>query len=129
MTKNYLKIFYRFDNPASVSLTPARQLTYNYLVSINLRLLMFPNDLCCDWTMVIRSINNFCVLSLLIYSINLKGTIRLVESFYDLRNLATIWSYGCLSWLIWVAISTENRRKANVVILVSSRIINIGMKN
>lgn len=88
----------RFDNPASVSPTPSRQLTYNYLVSVNLRLLLFPNDLCCDWTM---------------------GTIELIKSIYDPRNLMTTLTYGGIGWLGWLAISCENRRKANVLVLVS----------
>lgn len=88
----------RFDNPASVSPTPTRQLTYNYLVSVNLRLLLFPNDLCCDWTM---------------------GTIELLKSVYDLRNLMTVFTYVMIGWLGWLAISCENRRKANVLVLVS----------
>jgi protein O-mannosyl-transferase len=93
----FIDIF-RFDNPASVSPTPTRQLTYNYLVSVNLRLLLFPNDLCCDWTM---------------------GTIDLIKSIYDLRNLMTVFTYVMIGWLGWLAISCENRRKANVLVLVS----------
>lgn len=89
---------FRFDNPASVSPTPSRQLTYNYLVSVNLRLLLFPNDLCCDWTM---------------------GTIELIKSIYDPRNLMTTLTYVIIGWLGWLAISCENRRKANVLVLVS----------
>lgn len=87
----------RFDNPASVSPTPSRQLTYNYLASVNLRLLLFPNDLCCDWTM---------------------GTIDLIRSVYDLRNLMTLFTYVMIAWLGWLAISCESRRKANVLVLV-----------
>lgn len=101
-TKWFIDTFHflllRFDNPASVSPTPTRQLSYNYLVSVNLRLLLFPNDLCCDWTM---------------------GTIELVKSIYDIRNAMTIFTYSLIGWLGWLAISCENRRKANVLILVS----------
>jgi hypothetical protein len=60
--------FYRFDNPAAVSPTPTRQLTFNYLLPVNAWLLLNPSELCCDWTM---------------------GTIPLIESFLDIRNLAT----------------------------------------
>ncbi|CAL4135362.1 unnamed protein product, partial [Meganyctiphanes norvegica] len=63
-----LPVFTKFDNPASVSDSPTRQLTYNYLLSVNAGLLVFPNALCCDWTM---------------------GTIPLVESVTDLSNRAT----------------------------------------
>lgn len=59
---------YRFDNPAAVSPTPTRQLTFNYLLPLNAWLLLNPSELCCDWTM---------------------GTIPLIESFLDIRNLAT----------------------------------------
>uniref|UniRef100_A0A8D0U0P2 Protein O-mannosyl-transferase TMTC3 n=1 Tax=Sus scrofa TaxID=9823 RepID=A0A8D0U0P2_PIG len=57
-----------FDNPAAVSPTPTRQLTFNYLLPVNAWLLLNPSELCCDWTM---------------------GTIPLIESFLDVRNLAT----------------------------------------
>lgn len=59
---------YRFDNPAAVSPTPTRQLTFNYLLPLNAWLLLNPSELCCDWTM---------------------GTIPLIESFLDIRNVAT----------------------------------------
>ncbi|PSN43004.1 Transmembrane and TPR repeat-containing protein [Blattella germanica] len=72
----------RFDNPASVAPTPVRQLSYNYLISVNLWLLLFPCDLCCDWTM---------------------GTVPLVESFIDPRNIATFLSYAILLLLTYVA--------------------------
>ncbi|CRK86591.1 CLUMA_CG000216, isoform A [Clunio marinus] len=91
-----LPVFTRFDNPSSVSPTPSRQLTYNYLVSVNLRLLLFPNDLCCDWTM---------------------GTIELIKSFNDVRNVMTILTYTIYGWMIWLAISCENRRKANALLM------------
>ncbi|XP_022244376.1 transmembrane and TPR repeat-containing protein CG4050-like [Limulus polyphemus] len=65
----HLPQFNRFDNPASVSPFPARQLTFSYLLSLNAWLLLFPCDLCCDWTM---------------------GTIPLVTSIEDLRNISTL---------------------------------------
>jgi len=89
---------YRFDNPASVAPTPGRQLSYNYLISVNLWLLLFPCDLCCDWTM---------------------GTVPLVESFFDVRNLATLISYAVLLLLTYVAVITDNRQQATVIIMVS----------
>lgn len=60
---------FRFDNPAAVSPSPARQLTFNYLLPVNAWLLLNPSELCCDWTM---------------------GTIPLVESLLDVRNVATL---------------------------------------
>uniref|UniRef100_A0A182P8F0 DUF1736 domain-containing protein n=1 Tax=Anopheles epiroticus TaxID=199890 RepID=A0A182P8F0_9DIPT len=86
----------RFDNPASVAVTPARQLSYNYLVSVNLWLLLFPCDLCCDWTM---------------------GTVPLVESFTDPRNLATLGAYSMIGVLVWVAFIENHRQKSAVVVM------------
>ncbi|XP_013776748.2 transmembrane and TPR repeat-containing protein CG4050-like [Limulus polyphemus] len=65
----HLPLFNRFDNPASVSPFPTRQLTFSYLVSVNAWLLLFPCDLCCDWTM---------------------GTITLITSVGDPRNISTL---------------------------------------
>lgn len=70
----------RFDNPAAVSSTPARQLTFNYLLPVNGWLLLNPSELCCDWTM---------------------GTIPLVESVLDPRNLATLVFYVLLGLLTY----------------------------
>lgn len=74
-----LPVFTRFDNPASVSNTPARQLTYNYLLPINFWLLLFPADLCCDWTM---------------------GTIPVISSILDPRNLITVAFYLCFGKIV-----------------------------
>lgn len=93
-----LPVFTRFDNPASVAPTPTRQLTYNYLISVNLWLLLFPSDLCCDWTM---------------------GTIPLVESFVDLRNLGTVAAYAFLGALIVVAFTTESKQHSTIILMVS----------
>uniref|UniRef100_A0A673L5H0 Protein O-mannosyl-transferase TMTC3 n=1 Tax=Sinocyclocheilus rhinocerous TaxID=307959 RepID=A0A673L5H0_9TELE len=68
------------DNPAAVSSTPTRQLTFNYLLPVNAWLLLNPSELCCDWTM---------------------GTIPLVESLLDPRNLATVVFYAMLSLLAY----------------------------
>lgn len=46
-----LPVFTRFDNPASAAESPARQLTFSYLIYLNLWLLLYPCNLCCDWTM------------------------------------------------------------------------------
>lgn len=94
----------RFDNPASVSEWPTRYLTYNYLVSVNLWLLLFPCDLCCDWTM---------------------GTIPLVESVTDKRNLATLASYVVVLVLVYVALVSENRQQTNNIIMVSLATVTI----
>ncbi|KAG1659423.1 Transmembrane and TPR repeat-containing protein [Nymphon striatum] len=70
---------YIFDNPASAEETPYRQLTYNYLLTVNSWLLLFPSNLCCDWTM---------------------GTIPIISSILDLRNISTIVFYIILAKLI-----------------------------
>ena len=93
-----LPVFTRFDNPASVAPTPARQLTYHYLISVNLWLLLFPCNLCCDWTM---------------------GTIPLVESFVDPRNLSTIAAYTFFMALFITAYTTENRQQRVTILMVS----------
>lgn len=91
-----LPVFTRFDNPASVSSTPTRQLTYNYLAMVNLRLLILPYDLCCDWTM---------------------GTIPLIESLFDIRNIGTIVAYGMILFLLTTAVITKNRQLSIIIII------------
>ncbi|KAK4310005.1 hypothetical protein Pmani_018405 [Petrolisthes manimaculis] len=87
---------YVFDNPASVAQTPTRQLTYNYLLSVNAWLLLLPSSLCCDWTM---------------------GTIPLVESFTDVRNLGTVAVYIVLAKLTYHALFLAPRHHAQVIIM------------
>jgi len=77
-----LPVFTRFDNPASASPFPSRHLTYQYLAVLNGWLLAFPSSLCCDWTM---------------------GTVSLVETVVDIRNLSTIFFYIILIRMVWVA--------------------------
>ncbi|XP_062441003.1 protein O-mannosyl-transferase TMTC3 isoform X3 [Rhea pennata] len=77
--QSQLPVFTRFDNPAAVSPSPARQLTFNYLLPVNAWLLLNPSELCCDWTM---------------------GTIPLVESLLDVRNIATLTFFCFLGSLI-----------------------------
>ncbi|XP_044748046.1 protein O-mannosyl-transferase Tmtc3 [Coccinella septempunctata] len=91
-----LPVFTRFDNPASVAPTPTKQLTYNYLLSVNLWLLLFPCNLCCDWTM---------------------GTIPLVETFLDLRNLATLATYAFFGLMAFVAFTTNNSKQRVVILM------------
>lgn len=93
-----LPVFTRFDNPASVAPTPTRQLTYHYLISVNLWLLLFPCNLCCDWTM---------------------GTLPLVESFLDLRNLETLAAYVFLVAVVVKAFTTECKHHSVVLLMVS----------
>ncbi|GFY44676.1 protein O-mannosyl-transferase Tmtc3 [Trichonephila inaurata madagascariensis] len=83
-----LPVFTKFDNPAAASAFPVRQLTYNYLLPVNAWLLLFPSDLCCDWTM---------------------GTIPLVESIFDPRNVATLTFYCVLGAVVWVALKADTK--------------------
>ena len=64
-----LPVFTNFDNPASYEEAPTKQLTWSYLIAVNLWLLLAPSELCCDWTM---------------------KTIPLVNKVNDVRNIATV---------------------------------------
>jgi len=86
----------RFDNPAAAASSPWRQLTYNYLLPVNSWLLLCPTFLCCDWTM---------------------GTIALVESVADRRNLATLTFYMVLCALT-VCVFQRNGPRTREVIMV-----------
>lgn len=47
----------------------------------------------------------------------------LVESFFDVRNIATLVSYAVLLLLTYVAVFTENRQQATVIIMVRRKYI------
>ena len=89
-------IFSSFDNPASTSPTPTRQLTYNYLLSVNAWLLLCPSFLCCDWTM---------------------GTIPLIRSLFDLRNLPTLGFYIAVGSITKFAIMNQGRRSTTIIMV------------
>ncbi|XP_049307444.1 uncharacterized protein LOC105223869 [Bactrocera dorsalis] len=91
-----LPVFTRFDNPASAAATPTRQLTFSYLIYLNLWLMLFPCNLCCDWTM---------------------GTIPLIEGFSDARNLATIATFASLAAVTWHACTTRNLMHSRVLLM------------
>lgn len=59
--QSQLPVFTRFDNPASSADTPTRQLTFFYLIFVNMKLLFLPTDLCCDWTMGELILICFCL--------------------------------------------------------------------
>lgn len=99
--QSQLPVFTRFDNPAAVSPTPTRQLTFNYLLPVNAWLLLNPSELCCDWTM---------------------GTIPLVESLLDLRNLATVMFYMFLFLLAHYSLRYRHS-SAKAVIMALSLIV------
>lgn len=63
---------------------------------VNLRLLFLPNDLCCDWTM---------------------GTIPLVESIIDPRNIGTLVAYGMIFGLLTTSVLTKNRQLSIIIII------------
>ncbi|XP_011185465.2 protein O-mannosyl-transferase Tmtc3 [Zeugodacus cucurbitae] len=91
-----LPVFTRFDNPASAAGSPTRQLTFSYLIYLNLWLMLFPCNLCCDWTM---------------------GTIPLIEGFSDIRNLATVATFASLAAVTWHACTTRNLMHSRVVLM------------
>ncbi|XP_067118207.1 protein O-mannosyl-transferase Tmtc3-like [Centruroides vittatus] len=86
--------FNRFDNPASVSKFPDRQMTYNFLSVLNFGLLLYPLNLCCDWSM---------------------GTVPLVTSFWDIRNLGTVCLYVGLFAIMKTSLSGMRFKKSLVM--------------
>uniref|UniRef100_A0A3Q1H6R8 Protein O-mannosyl-transferase TMTC3 n=1 Tax=Anabas testudineus TaxID=64144 RepID=A0A3Q1H6R8_ANATE len=96
--QSQLPVFTRFDNPAAVTSTPARQLTFNYLLPVNAWLLLNPSELCCDWTM---------------------GTIPLVESLLDLRNMATVVFYTFLGLLTYHSLRYRHSSAKTVIMALS----------
>ena len=82
-----LPVFTAFDNPAAHAPTPQRQLTYNYLLPVNLWLLFVPHQLCCDWTM---------------------GTLPVITGYTDPRNLATLTFWIVFVWLATYVITTKS---------------------
>ncbi|XP_059169827.1 protein O-mannosyl-transferase TMTC3-like isoform X2 [Physella acuta] len=97
-----LPVFTNFDNPASTSPTPARQLTFNYLLPVNAWLLLNPSGLCCDWTM---------------------GTIKVITSIFDLRNLCTVVFYAVMAALGTYAIFQQTQRSRTVVMSLAVMIL------
>ncbi|KAI0217673.1 Protein O-mannosyl-transferase TMTC3 [Lamellibrachia satsuma] len=89
-----LPVFTRFDNPASEAPAPTRQLTFNYLLPVNAWLLLCPDRLCCDWTM---------------------GTIPLLDSWMDARNLATLCFYASLVKFVHYSVTRSGQRVRAVI--------------
>ncbi|XP_061917327.1 protein O-mannosyl-transferase TMTC3 [Entelurus aequoreus] len=100
--QSQLPVFTRFDNPAAVSPAPARQLTFNYLLPVNAWLLLNPSELCCDWTM---------------------GTIPLVESALDRRNLATVVFYVLVGLLAYSSVTCQHSSAKTVVMALSLMVL------
>ncbi|XP_050391330.1 protein O-mannosyl-transferase TMTC3 isoform X1 [Patella vulgata] len=97
-----LPVFTKFDNPASVAPFPARQLTFNYLLPLNFWLLLFPSELCCDWTM---------------------GTIPLIESIFDYRNIFTVIFYSSMVLFAKYTLCGQNKRIRAVIISISFMVL------
>ena len=91
-----LPVFTRFDNPAAASSFPQRHLTYNYMLPLNGWLLLCPSWLCCDWTM---------------------GTIPVIESLADCRNIATAAFYLISAILIIHSLKTTNSKRQRSLIV------------
>jgi len=94
-----LPTFSESDNPASFAPTPHRQLTQNYLLPVNLWLLLSPSNLLCDWSM---------------------GTVTLVTSFHDYRNVLTLLFYLLLFLLVLSRGSHSSMTRLSVFILSTS---------
>ena len=79
---------------------PTRQLTYNYLLTVNSWLLINPSHLCCDWTM---------------------GTIPLINSIADHRNLITLLFYVILAtFIVFMLRQQDSRNRAVIMVNTSS---------
>lgn len=47
------------------------------------------------------------------------GTVPLIESISDVRNLGTLAAYLIIGTLVWISLTNDNRQKAGVIIMVS----------
>eukprot|EP00095_Tigriopus_kingsejongensis_P001095 snap_masked-scaffold193_size270907-processed-gene-1.15 protein:Tk01095 transcript:snap_masked-scaffold193_size270907-processed-gene-1.15-mRNA-1 annotation:"transmembrane and tpr repeat-containing protein cg4050-like" len=91
-----LPVFNVFDNPAAHEEAPIKQMTLSYLVAMNVWLLLSPMNLCCDWTM---------------------GTIPLIKSMGDYRNLATVVTFATLLHLGLTGLFSSHRRHRNAILI------------
>ena len=96
LSRHFIYVACRFDNPAAAAAAPSRHLTLNYLLLVNAWLLLCPTYLCCDWTM---------------------GTIALIESLSDIRNLLTLMFYVVLSALIACVIRRQGQRSRELMMV------------
>ncbi|XP_064462574.1 protein O-mannosyl-transferase Tmtc3-like [Ornithodoros turicata] len=94
--------FSGIENPATLTQSPWRQLTYAYLVGLNAWLLVFPSSLCCDWTM---------------------GSVPLVTSLSDVRNLATLVTFCICAQAGRAALRIEDRFRVPLVMALSMLVI------
>lgn len=100
----YFHVFfqlYRFDNPAASEAWPTRHLTHHYLGFLNAWLLLFPSDLCCDWTM---------------------GTVPLLTSFLDLRILPTVIFYIMICTIFWKGYHSKTNVSKQITLVSRKKI-------
>ncbi|KAG8182833.1 hypothetical protein JTE90_000440 [Oedothorax gibbosus] len=95
---NRMPVFSRFDNPASSELFPTRHLTHHYLGFLNAWLLLFPSNLCCDWTM---------------------GTVPLVTSIFDVRVFLTFVFYMTICAIIWKGYKSQTVNSKRIILALS----------
>lgn len=86
------------DNPAVTLTSPYRQLHWSYLSFVNFWLLLNPSFLCADWTM---------------------GTISLITSIIDPRNLATLATLVSVTWLGVYGITGQQRTRKTTILSLS----------
>lgn len=48
------------------------------------------------------------------------GTVPLVETFSDPRNIVTLVAYTTLCILVWISFISENRQQTTLIIMVST---------
>ena len=80
-------MFTKFDNPGSHAPPLPKALTLTHLLYVNLGLLFCPSNLCCDWTM---------------------GSIPLINSFSDPRNLLTFFTIAAILHLVFATLKIGN---------------------
>ncbi|CAH8638473.1 unnamed protein product [Schistosoma guineensis] len=76
--------FTEFDNPASHAPPLTRRLTHLYLVPVNLGLLIFPSNLCADWTL---------------------GSLKLIQGWADPRNILTLMAFSFILLLVFITVN------------------------
>jgi len=109
MQGSSLPVFTKFDNPASLSQTIPRILTYLYLPCLNLWLLLCPSTLCCDWTMgsipLLSSLGDARVLVILIVIVLLFNLLNVIFRSCDIVSKQIIFA---TSWMIIPFIPASN---------------------
>jgi tetratricopeptide (TPR) repeat protein len=102
MQGSTLPVFTKFDNPASLAPASSKYLTYSYLPALNSWLLLCPSSLCCDWTM---------------------GTVPLVTSLSDPRNMSTLLLIAVVSHIVVVVLTSATSHSTRLAISLSWTVI------